>query len=137
MNRKQRSTSKAGTANSARPRTPADVFDSQPAAVRQLAHQLRQLIFQTLPDLTEAAYGGAKVRLTLFSLGSPSNVVCGIQPCAGGCLFYFHHILPKDSSILKIEGQGKHARHVKVEALDRSMTEEIRRLLLLARSRAG
>jgi hypothetical protein len=137
MSRRQISIRKAGTANSARPRTPADVFDSQPAAVRQLAHQLRQLIFRTLPDLTEAAYGGAKVRLTLFSLGSPTNTVCGIQPGAAGCLLYFHHIVPEDSSILKIEGQGKHARHIKIEALDRPMTDEIRRLLLLARSRAA
>ena len=34
-------------------------------------------------------------------------------------MLYFHHIVPKDSSLLKIEGQGKHARHIKVEALDR------------------
>ena len=59
-----------------------------------------------------------------------------IQPGADGCLLYFHHIVPVDSSILKIEGKGKHARHIKIEALDRPMIEEIRRLLLLARSRA-
>ena len=139
MNKKQKSARKAdpASAGTARPKTPAEVFEGHPKPVRELAQQLRELAFETLPELTENAYGGAKVRLTLFSLGDPSNVVCGVQPADDGCLFYFHHVKPEDSPTLKIEGTGKHARHVKLRILDRATIEEIRRLLRLARRRAG
>ena len=137
MSRKQKPIRKDTTAGAARPKSPADVFQGHSEGVRRLAQQLRQLVFQTLPDLNEAAYGGAKVRLTLFSLGSPQNVICGVRPGADGCLFYFHHVTPEDSSVLKIEGKGKHARHVKVDILDGPTLQEISRLLLLARRRGG
>jgi hypothetical protein len=135
MSKKRKPARKSATANASRPKTAADVFAGHPVAVRRVALQLRKLVIETLPDATETPVGGAKVRLTLFSLGSSGKTICGVQPGAHGCLLYLHHIAPEDSSLLKIGGKGKHARQIKVETLDQPMVDEIRRLLLLAHGR--
>jgi hypothetical protein len=122
---------------STRPKSAAEVFADQAAAIRKLAQLLRTIALSAKPTLTENAYGGAKVRITLYSLGTPANVVCGIQPAKDGCLFYLHHITPADSAVVKIGGQGKHARQIRVSALTPGITRELRRLLALAITRAG
>ena len=88
------------------------------------------------PTLTEIAYGGTKVRITLYSLDTPANVVCGIQPAKDGCLFYLHHVTPGDSSVVKIGGKGKHARQIRLSGLTPLVTKELRRLIALAIERA-
>lgn len=132
------SAAKAKSAGSAdRPKSAAEVFAEQPVKIRTLAKSLRKLALGTKPRLTENAYGGAKVRLTLYSLDQPSNVVCGIQPAYDGCLFYLHHVTPADSSVVKIAGKGKHARQIRVSELTPEITRELRRLLALAIERAA
>lgn len=121
----------------ARPKSAAEVFNDQPKTIRDLAQSLRKLALNAKPTLTENAYGGVKVRLTLYSLNTPANVICGIQPAQGGCLFYLHHVTPDDSAVVKITGQGKHARQVRLNKLTPGDARELRRLIALAISRAA
>jgi hypothetical protein len=128
---------KRSAQKSVRPKFPAEAFRGQPAAIRTLAQALRKLTLGMRPKLTENAYGGAKVRLTLYSLGPPADVVCGIQPAKDGCLFYLHQVRPEDSTIVKICGQGKHARQIRISSLPPAIARELRRLVALAMERAA
>ena len=76
----------------------------------QLLSEIRRLA----PDADENVYGGLKMANVLYSVGSDTNVFCGIQPANDRCKLYLHHVRPGDVPDLKIEGSGKHARHVKV-----------------------
>jgi hypothetical protein len=105
------------------------------AIVHKLIADLESVILKTLPKATGNVYGGAKVQVKLFSIGDSRNVICGVQARDNGCLLYLHHILPADSSLLAIEGQGKHTLHVRLTELTPTMRKEVERLLKLAASR--
>jgi hypothetical protein len=117
---------------------PAARGAAEPSAiVQKLVADLEAVILKTLPKATGNVYGGTKVQVKLFSVGDSRNVICGVQARDNGCLLYLHHILPADSSLLAIEGQGKHALHVRLTELTRTMRKEVERLLKLAASRAS
>jgi hypothetical protein len=86
--------------------------------VQGLASQLRLLVQKVLPDSIENIYGGKMVGNALYSIGGPGHVICGIQPDDKLCRFYIHHISDAQFGVLKLEGKGKHTRHVKVKKLD-------------------
>lgn len=119
-----------------RPETFEDVIGELTGPVREIARQLRQLVFDVLPGVTERAYGGSKVQLVLYSLGGPTKTVCGIQPSGQCCLLYVHHVTPDDSQTLLIQGEGRHSQHVKVEAMTNLVVRDLKRLLSLARKRS-
>lgn len=111
------------------------VGDGAAPAVQALVAELEALVAKTLPEAIGNAYGGAKVRLKLFSIGGTQHVVCGVQPRDGACLFYLHHIRTEDSKVLTIEGQGKHALHVRLTELTPAIRKELARLIKLAANR--
>jgi hypothetical protein len=119
-----------------RPRTFEEMLGEQSGSVREIARQLRQLIFDLLPGVTETPFGGNKVQLVLYSLGGPTKTICGIQPSSDACLLYLHHVSTEDSQTLLIEGQGKHSHHVRVDAMTNLAVRDIKRLLALAKRRA-
>lgn len=119
-----------------RPRTFEDVIGEQPGPMREIARQLRQLIFDLIPGVSENVYGGSKVQVVLYSLGGPTKTLCGIQPASDECLLYLHHVTPDDSQTLLIEGEGKHSQHVRIDAMTNLVVRDVRRLLTLARRRS-
>lgn len=104
-----------------------------PGDIQEIAGQLRQLVREALPDAEENIYGGAKVANALYSLGGSANVICGIQPAPELCRLYVHHIHGLSHPELKIEGKGKHARHVKVRSLAEVKPDTLGWLLKQAR----
>lgn len=105
------------------------------AKIQDVAKYLRKLVFEEVLDASEGIYGGSKVGIALYSLGSPTNVLCGIQPVGENCLFYAHRVKPGDSGELKLEGQGKHALHVKFRSADEIKPDALRALLRIALGR--
>ncbi len=99
-----------------RPATFEDVLVNAPEPTRGVAVRLRELVLNALPGVVENVYGGGKVRLALYSAGGPGKVVCGIQVSGDNCLLYLHHVAAADCPALTLEGQGKHAKHVKVSS---------------------
>src|SRR5262245_12617224 len=71
-----------------RPKTFEDVIGDLTGPPREIARQLRQLVFDLLPGVTETAFGGSKAQVLLYSLGGPTKTLCGIQPTSTGCLLY-------------------------------------------------
>ncbi|MGK7396630.1 MAG: DUF1801 domain-containing protein [Candidatus Cyclobacteriaceae bacterium M3_2C_046] len=94
------------------------ILEGKPATVRQAAIKLRELIMDHLPQLDENIYGGKKVKNALYSKASPSRVVCGIQTSSQYCMLYLHKTDQVDTNGLKLEGKGKHARHVKFNSAE-------------------
>lgn len=96
-----------------------------PAAIQDAAAALRALVLERIPEAHEHVSGGLKFANALYSLGRPTNVACGMQPTATHCKFFLHHVRPGDIAGLKLEGTGKHARHVKVQSAASARRPEI------------
>jgi DNA helicase IV len=101
----------------------------RPESIRKTAQKLRNIIFETLGDIDENIYGGKKVQNALYSKGDPNNVVCGIQTNDKYCLFYLHKTDVVNTDGLKLEGKGKHAKHVKFASAAEIDENLIRRVL--------
>lgn len=126
---------RSGAAQPRPPRNFENCFRGQPPGLLSLGRAVRELVLEALPEATESIHGGSKVGLALYSVSGGKTVVCGIQPSGGDCLFYIHHLSPEDSSSLKLEGKGKHARHLRISALHGPTVDALKALIRLARSR--
>lgn len=109
----------------------------QSEPVQDVCRSLRRLVQSTLPQAVEGIYGGTKVGLALYSVGDGNKVVCGIQPSGDACLLYLHYLKPEDSPRMKLEGKGRHALHIRVNAVSAEIETELSSLLRLALSRSG
>jgi hypothetical protein len=98
--------------------TPPTTFEQLvapfPVAIQEAAAALRAVVLTHFPNAHEHVSGGLKFATALYSIGKPTNVVCGLQPTATHCKYFLHHVRPGDIPDLRLEGTGKHARHVKV-----------------------
>ena len=101
----------------------------RPEAIQATANKLRNIIFSTLTDIEENIYGGKKVQNALYSKGGPRNVVCGIQTNDDYCIFYLHKTDQVDTGDLKLEGSGKHAKHIKFHSVDEIEVQLIQKVL--------
>jgi hypothetical protein len=132
------STKKGSRKSTGAPSSVDEMVAGLPIPIRDVVRDVQKVIRAELPAAEAHLYGGAKVRLILYSIGDAANVICGISPCLDeGCLLYLHHVEAGDSEVLEIAGRGKHAKHVRLPELTRATRAEVRRLLGLAASRAG
>lgn len=101
-----------------------------PPQVREVATWLRRVIITEFPQLEENVYGGTKVAMALYSIGGADRVALGVQPGERFVKLFVHdpEHLPKTS--FKLEGKGKHMRHVKLATIPAEREAE---LLALAR----
>lgn len=54
--------------------------------------------------------------MALYSVNGPDNVICGIQPTQNMCKLFFHGWEQLEEAGYRLEGSGKHARHIKVRS---------------------
>ena len=98
--------------------------------VLPIAIKLRSIVQSKFPDANEGFYGGAKVKLVLYSQGGPNNVLCGIQEGKDhSCFLYVHHLDNINHERLKFSGKGKHAKRVKFESIDEVSVDDVKWLL--------
>jgi len=91
---------------------------------------LRKIGKSIFPEADENIAGGAKVKLALYSINSPNQVVYGIQQGAKDtCMLYVHHIDALDHPRLKFSGSGKHAKRIKFTSVEDINTDDIEWLL--------
>lgn len=97
-----------------------------------MGQKLRKIISDYFEELEENAYGGEKVKLTLYSRGDLQNVLCGLQEGSGdSCMLYVHHIDEIDHERLKFSGKGKNAKRIKFNSPEEIIEEDIKWLLSL------
>lgn len=95
-----------------------------------MAIKLRSIVREVFPKAEEGYYGGAKVKLVLYSQGGQNNVLCGIQEGKdNSCLLYVHHLDKIEHERLKFTGKGKHAKQVRFESPEVIIVEDIEWLL--------
>ena len=114
-----------------------DILGSVPDAIREVALALRQQVLLTLPDASEAIGGGDRIRMALYSIGGPNNVVCGIQPTANACKLFLHGWQALVQAGFRLEGSGKHARHIKLREVSELERLEVARMISIARRAVG
>ncbi|MFW6084612.1 MAG: DUF1801 domain-containing protein [Gemmatimonadota bacterium] len=108
-----------------------------PEEVREVATRLRAVIGRALPDADEAVSGGAKMGMALYSLDGPNDVVCGIQPTGATCKLFFHGWRELKEAGYRLEGSGKHARHVKIPSVRELDPERIADMIEIAVAARG
>ncbi len=96
------------------PSTFAELLAPLPEDVAEVAEALRTIVRRTIPHADEAVSGGARMGMALYSIGDARNVVCGIQPTDRMCKLFFHGWRQLEEHGFRLEGSGKHARHVKL-----------------------
>lgn len=94
-----------------------DILENKPEEMRGIALQVRSLILKTDKRIDEGVYGGEKVRMSLYSIGSDTNVLYGLGVDEDHVKLYLHHTGKPNVDVagLKLEGKGKHAKHVKIK----------------------
>lgn len=97
--------------------------------VRQTAEWLRALILESFPNVEEGLYGGTKVANALYHVDSPDKVALGIQPGERFVKLFIHDPDHLGQPSFKLEGRGKHMRHIKFTAPDGDRTRELVELM--------
>lgn len=114
------------------PKSFEGLVDPLPKEVREVATRLRSIVIDSLPDADEAVSGGAKMGMVLYSVNHPNNVICGIQPTENMCKFFFHGWEQLKEAGYRLEGSGKHARHIKIRSTKEIDGDSISRMLKIA-----
>lgn len=94
------------------------ILGSVPEEIVAIAHRLRSLIMEYDLPIEEGIYGGKKVKMASYSIGRTDNVIAVIAPASNHCKLFLHHVDKIDPKGLKLEGKGKHAKHIKIFTLD-------------------
>lgn len=94
-----------------------DIIEGQPAEIVELTHTLRDLILGLDSAVEEEFLGGAKVRMVSFFIGNRNNVVAVVSPGGDHCKLYLHHTDKIDTTGIKLQGKGKHAKQVRITSL--------------------
>lgn len=104
-----------------------DILTDQPEYLQNIANEVRKLILKTDESIEENIYGGAKVKMSLYSIGGTDNVLYGIGFGKDHVKLYLHHTDKPgaDTTGLKLEGKGKHARTVKIKELDKTLKQHL------------
>lgn len=102
---------------------------NKPQSIQQIAMQLKGLALRTDKHIQEHVYGGEKVKVALYSIGNINNVLFGLQPAEKCCILYLHFTETADTMSLKLEGDGKHARHVKISEMTEELALELKQVM--------
>lgn len=95
-----------------------------------MGNRLKEIIEHSLEGIEMNIYGGAKVKLALFSRNGTNNVLCGIQEGSKeSCMLYVHHLQQIDHERLQFSGKGKHSKRIKFTKLEDIIDKDIKWLL--------
>ena len=105
-----------------------DLFGTYSPDVQAIAHRLREMIFEILPEAKETVYLGWRI-----ALYKEITEICGIQPASDRCNFYLTKgAFLRDPHGL-LEGTGKSIRHVKVRSVVGLPIDDLQELIRQAR----
>lgn len=110
------------------PTTFEELLAPHPKEVREVALWLRELIVTEFPQLEERIYGGTKVANALYSVGAPDRVALGLQPGKGCVKLFLHDPEHLQTDVWRLEGSGKHMRHIKLREVAEGRRDELVRL---------
>jgi hypothetical protein len=106
-----------------------DLVAPFPEQVQTTALWLRNLICEAVPGLDEGLHGGTKVAMALYGVGGQERIALGIQPGPRSVKLYIHDPEHLPPSTFRLEGSGRHMRHIKFKAPDEQRRDELLRLI--------
>lgn len=119
------------------PQNFADLVAPFVPEIRETAEWLRTLIRSEFPQIEENIYGGDKVAMSLYSVGGPDSVALGIQPSNRVVKLYIHDPEHLGPTPFKLEGRGKHMRHIKFTAPPAERRDDLLSLMRIPVERRG
>ncbi len=105
------------------------ILEGKPEQLKKIAMQLKGLALRVDKLVVETVYGGSKSKVALYSKGGANNVLFGIQLTEKHCILYLHYTETADTMSLKLEGEGKHAKHVKLTEITPELEAEIKQVM--------
>ena len=93
-----------------------DIIKGNSEEIVEVMTLLQTLILSLDERIEEDIYGGKVVKMASYSIGRKDNVIAVIGPGKDHCKLFLHHIDKIDSKGLKLEGKGKHTRHIKIKS---------------------
>jgi hypothetical protein len=94
--------------------TPDEFLSSFPPAVQSLANDLRALVKETVPTVTEAVYPGWKLIGYRVKKGRRSAYFCFIAPFENRVMLGFEYGILLFDPELRLEGEGTQVRYLTV-----------------------
>lgn len=110
------------------PTTFAALISPYPASVRTIAEWLRAELLREFPQLQENVSGGLRSGTALYSVGEPERVAVGVQPGDGFVKFFLHDHSLIPAGRFRLEGSGKHSRHIKLRDIPETYRDELMEL---------
>ena len=105
------------------------ILEKTSLEMREIARELRQLIADVLPGVTEVAW--VKQGIAGYGIGSKkmSEQFCYIAPMKNHVNFGFYYGADLEDPLRILEGKGKNLRHVKIRSKSEVAKPELRQLL--------
>jgi hypothetical protein len=117
-----------------------DILENKPSHVSKILRALRELIQSLDNSLQEEILGGKVVRMASYFISNRNHVVGVIGSGKDHAQLFLHHYDHIDTMGLKLEGKGKHAKHVKIYSLDElsnsSLKDVLKQLIEIAKVKA-
>ncbi len=103
-----------------------DLVFKDNSEAKKIAENIRKLIAATFQNIEEKVYGGAKVKLALYSEVDTKLTLCGLQEGKeDSCMLYVHHVPVLDHPRLEYSGKGKHAKTIRFTSVHEVVDEDI------------
>jgi hypothetical protein len=106
-----------------------DVISGASPKLQEIAHALRALLADVMPNITEVAWGQQKIAGYGVGPKKLSEQFCYIAPQKNyvNLGFYYGADLPDPEGLL--EGSGKELRHIKIHTLEQVKQPAVRKLV--------
>jgi hypothetical protein len=111
------------------PTTFEEMIAPFPPDVRATADWLRDVIRAEFPQIIESIHGGTKVANALYGVGAADRVALGIQAGERFVKLFVHDPDHLEETPFRLEGKGRHMRHVKLSEPPVAQREELVRLM--------
>jgi hypothetical protein len=94
--------------------TPNEFLSSYPPAIQSLANEVRALVKETVPSISEAVYPGWKLIGYRVKKGRRSAYFCFIAPFENRIMLGFEYGVQLFDPELRLEGEGTQVRYLTV-----------------------
>ena len=94
-----------------------------------VAQRLQKMILRQSDQIEENAGGGAKVKMSLYSIGAKDNVLAVIGMGKDHCKLYLHHTNTIITEGLVLKGKGKHAKTLWISSVEEIKEEILEKIL--------
>jgi hypothetical protein len=96
--------------------TPDEFLASFPSSIQSLANEMRSLVKETVPSISEAVYPGWKLIGYRVKKGRRSAYFCFIAPFDNRVMLGFEYGIQLFDPELRLEGEGSQVRYLTVRA---------------------